>query len=92
MNEAKFTHHASTRCAQRGIEPKTVKLILDHGRADYDHRGACRYFLGKSEKKTLATRFPELNKKMGRKLDTVVVVASKGVPVIITTFVRNRRN
>lgn len=92
MENINYSEHARKRCVQRGISQKIIDLVLEYGRSDYDSRGGCRYFLGKLEKQRLQNQFPDLAKKMGRKLDAVVVVASKGDPTIITTFVRNRKH
>ena len=92
MTDLIFSKHASTRCAQRAINKALIDIVLDYGREDYDHRGACRYFLGNPEKRQLLKDSPELFKKLGRKLDAVVVMTSKGPPLVVTTFVRNRRH
>ena len=87
-----LSHHAAVRCAQRGIELEVVDVILEYGRAVYDLGGGCRYFLGRTEKRLLARLQPDAFRRYGRKLDCVVVVTSKGVEKVITTFVRNRRH
>ena len=90
MNYIRLSRHADLRCAQRGICQEIIRIILDYGREDYDHRGACRYYLGRYEKRHLAKDSPDLFRKYGRKLDTVVVATSTGSPCVITAFVRNR--
>ena len=87
-----LSHHVAVRCAQRGIESEVVDVILDYGRAVYDLGGGCRYFLGRTEKRLLAHFQPDVFRRYGRKLDCVVVVTSKGVEKVITTFVRNRKH
>jgi len=85
-----LSKHALLRCVQRGIDRNLIDTILDWGREEYDHRGACRYFLGHTEKKKLAKDAPDLLRKYGRKLDAVVVMPTDHA-AIITVFVRNRR-
>ena len=85
-----LSKHALLRCVQRGIDHNLIDTILDWGREEYDHRGACRYFLGHTEKKKLAKDAPDLLRKYGRKLDAVVVMPTDRA-AIITVFVRNRR-
>ena len=92
MADVIFSKHAAVRCVQRGINHTVVEIILSYGREDYDHRGGCRYFLGHPEKRRLSKDAPELFKKLGRKLDTVVVTRSKAPAFVITSFVRNRRH
>ena len=90
MNDIRLSRHAELRCIRRGIGPEIIRVILDYGREDYDHRGACRYYLGHDVKKHLTKDSPDLFRKYGRKLDTVVVATSTGSPCVITAFVRNR--
>ena len=33
MKDTIFTNHAKHRCQNRGIPPKVVKFIIDHGRS-----------------------------------------------------------
>ena len=91
MTNIQYSNHAKKRCVQRGIDKAIVDIVLSYGREDYDHKGACRYFLGRLEKRQLLKHAPDVIKKFGRKLDAVVVTTSKGTPLVITTFVRNRR-
>ena len=51
MRHVQLSKHALWRCVQRGIDRNLIDTILDWGREEYDHRGACRYFLGHTEKK-----------------------------------------
>ena len=86
-----LSRHAAVRCANRAIDQRIINLILDHGREDYDHRGACRIFLGRTEKRRLAESAPQLFRKYGRKLDTVVVLSTNIPYQIITAYVRSRK-
>jgi hypothetical protein len=90
MRHVQLSKHALLRCVQRGIDQKLIDTILDWGREEYDHRGACRYYLGHAEKRKLTRDAPDLLRKYGRKLDAVVVMPTDHA-AIITVFVRNRR-
>ena len=90
LRHVRLSKHALLRCVQRGIDQHLIDTILDWGREEYDHHGACRYFLGQTEKKKLAKDAPDLLRKYGRKLDAVVVMPTDHAAVI-TVFVRNRR-
>jgi hypothetical protein len=90
IRDVQLSKHAFLRCVQRGIDQNLIDTILDWGREEHDHRGACRYFLGHTEKKKLAKDAPDLLRKYGRKLDAVVVMPTDHA-AIITVFVRNRR-
>ena len=92
MSDVIFSKHAAVRCIQRGIDSTVVDIILSYGRENYDHKGGCRYFLGHPEKRRLSRDAPELVKKLGRKLDTVVVTTSTAPALVITSFVRSRRH
>ena len=91
MPSIAMSHHANVRCAQRGIEPEIIDIVLHWGRQDYDHRGACRYFLGRPEKTQLLKHSPDALRKHGRKLDAVVVTGTD-TGTVITVFVRKRRS
>ena len=91
MPDTPLSQHAATRCANRAIDDHIINLILDYGREDYDHRGACRMYLGRVEKRRLAKSAPHVFREYGRKLDTVVVISSSGPYRVITAYVRNRK-
>ena len=91
MPDIPLSRHASVRCANRAIDEHIINLIVDHGREDYDHRGSCRMYLGRTEKRRLAHSAPELFRDYGRKLDTVVVLSSKAPHQVITAYVRDRK-
>ena len=91
MSDVIFSKHAAVGCVQRGIDNTVVDIVLSYGRENYDNKGGCRYFLGHPEKRRLSRDAPELVKKLGRKLDTVVVTTSRAPALVITTFVRSRR-
>lgn len=65
-------------------------MILAYGRLEYDHQGSRRCFLGKSEKRRIASEYPELIRRYGRKLDLVVVTPASGEKTVITAYVRHR--
>ena len=90
MQHEPMSRHANQRCSERGIGKDVLKIVLGWGRRDYDHRGACRYFLGRREKIRLLKDFPNALREHGRKLDAVVVTATD-TGQIITAFVRKRR-
>ena len=85
-----LTHHAKVRCAQRGIDEWLISMILAYGRAEYDHHGGRRCFLGKPEKRRIAHEYPELIRRYGRKLDLVVVMPASGEKTVLTAYVRHR--
>ena len=91
MPDIPLSRHASVRCANRAIDEQIINLIVDHGREDYDHRGCCRMYLGRTEKRRLAHSAPNLFRDYGRKLDTVVVLSSKAPHQVITAYVRDRK-
>ena len=91
MPDIPLSRHAAVRCANRAIDEQIINLIVDHGREDYDHRGSCRMYLGRTEKRRLAHSAPELFRDYGRKLDTVVVLSSKAPHQVITAYVRDRK-
>ena len=91
MPDIPLSRHASVRCANRAIDEQIINLIVDHGREDYDHRGGCRMYLGRTEKRRLAHSAPDLFRAYGRKLDTVVVLSSNDPHQVITAYVRNRK-
>ena len=91
MESVNYSNHAKKRRVQRGISSDIVDVVLDFGRRDYDNRGACRYFLGKLEKQRVSRAYPDLSREVGRKLDTVVVVATDDTKQVITAFVRKRK-
>ena len=91
MPDIPLSQHAAVRCANRAIDEQIINLIVDHGREDYDHRGGCRMYLGRIEKRRLAHSAPELFSDYGRKLDTVVVLSSNDPHQVITAYVRNRK-
>jgi hypothetical protein len=63
---------------------------LAYGRAEFDHQGGRRCFLGQSEKRRVAREHPDMMRRYGRKLDLVVVMPAKGEQTIITAYVRPR--
>ena len=85
-----LTHYARVRCAQRGIVEWLISMILAYGRAEYDHHGGRRCFLGKSEKRRIATEYPQLIRRCGRKLDLVVVTPALEEKTVLTAYVRHR--
>lgn len=85
-----LTKHAKVRCAQRGIDEWLISMILTYGRAEYDHRGARRCFLGKPEKRRIQSEYPELIRRYGRKLDLVVVQPAGEDRTVLTAYVRPR--
>ena len=91
MPDIPLSRHAAVRCANRAIDEQIINLIVDHGREDYDHRGGCRMYLGRIEKRRLAHSAPKLFRDYGRKLDTVVVLSSNDPHQVITAYVRNRK-
>ena len=91
MPDIPLSRHAAVRCANRAIDEQIINLIVDHGREDYDHRGGCRMYLGRIEKRRLAHSAPELFRDYGCKLDTVVVLSSNDPHQVITAYVRNRK-
>ena len=46
MKNTIFTNHAKHRCQNRGIPPKVVKFIIDHGKSLNTH-GDKKYFIPK---------------------------------------------
>ena len=85
-----LTHHARVRCAQRGIDEWLISMILAYGRSEFDHHGGRRCFLGKPEKRRIASEYPELVRRYGRKLDLVVVTPALEEKTVLTAYVRHR--
>ena len=90
MGPIHFSEHARVRCAQRGIDESLIGMVLAYGRAEFDHQGGRRCFLGQSEKRHVARAHPDIVRRYGRKLDLVVVMPAKGEQTIITAYVRPR--
>ena len=90
MGPIHFSEHARVRCAQRGIDESLIGMVLAYGRAEFDHQGGRRCFLGQSEKRRVARAHPDMMRRYGRKLDLVVVMPAKGRQTIITAYVRPR--
>jgi len=90
MGPILFSEHARVRCAQRGIDESLIGMVLAYGRAEFDHQGGRRCFLGQSEKRRIAREHPDMMRRYGRKLDLVVVMPAKGEQTIITAYVRPR--
>ena len=88
MGPIHFSEHARVRCAQRGIDESLIGMVLAYGRAEFDHQGGRRCFLGQSEKRRIAREHPDMMRRYGRKLDLVVVMPAKGEQTIITAYVR----
>ena len=90
MGPILFSEHARVRCAQRGIDESLIGMVLAYGRAEYDHQGGRRCFLGQSEKRRIAREHPDMMRRYGRKLDLVVVMPAKGRQTVVTAYVRPR--
>lgn len=48
-----LTAHAGRRLQQRGIRPQAVEVLLDYGCVEFDHHGACIYYLDKTSRRHL---------------------------------------
>ena len=90
MGPILFSEHARVRCAQRGIDESLIGMVLAYGRAEFDHQGGRRCFLGQSEKRRIAREHPDMMRRYGRKLDLVVVMPAKGRQTVVTAYVRPR--
>jgi hypothetical protein len=90
MGPILFSERARVRCAQRGIDESLIGMVLAYGRAEYDHQGGRRCFLGQSEKRRIAREHPDMMRRYGRKLDLVVVMPAKGRQTVVTAYVRPR--
>jgi len=90
MGPILFSEHARVRCAQRGIDESLIGMVLAYGRAEFDHQGGRRCFLGQSEKRRIAREHPDMMRRYGRKLDLVVVMPAKGEQTVVTAYVRPR--
>ena len=90
MGPILFSEHARVRCAQRGIDESLICMVLAYGRAQYDHHGGRRCFLGQSEKRRVAREHPDMMRRYGRKLDLVVVTPADCNRTVMTAYVRNR--
>ena len=90
MGPILFSEHARVRCAQRGIDESLIGMVLAYGRAEFDHQGGRRCFLGQSEKRRVARAHPDMMRRYGRKLDLVVVMPAKGRQTVVTAYVRPR--
>ncbi len=85
-----LSRHAQVRCAQRGIDEWLIMMVLAYGRAEYDHRGGRRCFLGRAEKRRVSREHPDIMRRYGRELDLVVVMPAKGEQTVVTAYVRSR--
>ena len=83
-----MTLHAATRCQQRGVPQLLIDLLLKFGSRQHDGRGAEVCYFDKKAKKRLQSYAGGLAGKLGRELDTYLVVNGDQIITAGTRFKR----
>lgn len=58
LQTLKFSQHARVRMQQRGVPPRAVELIIEHGRCHHVRDGALSYTCTRRQLKNLQTKLP----------------------------------
>lgn len=85
-----LTEHAGKRLQQRGIRPDTIDFLLAYGAVEFDHNGACIYYLDKRGRRRLERDLGEDAARRAETLDGIyAVVRTDGA--VVTAGHRRRR-
>ncbi len=85
-----LTDHAGKRLQQRGIRPKTVDVLLAYGTVEFDHCGACIYYLDKRGRRRLESDWGHDGARQAESLDGIYAVVSTEGTVVTVGHLRRR--
>lgn len=85
-----LTQHAEKRLQQRGIRLEAVDLLMSFGTVEFDHNGACIYYIDKCSRRRVEN---QLGGRGLRKLEAIglLYLVASGDGEIITVGHRQRR-
>ena len=78
-----LTHHAETRCNQRGINREVLEIIQRYGRMSHAPGGVEKYFYGAKEHQIVVSELKRTMKLLERAKNGTLIIAGDD---IITSY------